>query len=117
MSKLLILVFLVFISQMASGAEIDNILKKIEVESGCKLRITSGKRSKRHNERVGGAKKSFHLTNRARDFRSKYRKRGCGIRRLARIACKYATTIRYTWHIHVDIRPGKRRCWRGRYKR
>ena len=101
----------------ASVTDIDTILKRIERESGCKLHITSGKRSKKHNRRVGGARKSFHLTDRARDFRSAKRKKGCGIRRLARIACKYTTTIRYRWHIHIDNRKGKKRCFKGKYKR
>lgn len=96
--------------------DIDTTLRKIERESGCKLHITSGKRSKSHNKKVGGAKKSYHLTDRARDFRSKYRKKGCGIKRLARIACKYTTTIRYKWHIHIDNRKGQNRCLTGKYK-
>lgn len=101
----------------ASVKDIDVLLKKIEVESGCRLHITSGKRSKEHNRRVGGAPNSYHLSDRARDFRSADRKRGCGIKKLGRIACKYASTIVYKWHVHIDNREGKKLCTTGTYKK
>ena len=118
-SKLLITLLLLLTMPSltrASVTDIGTILKRIERESGCKLHITSRKRSKKHNKRVGGAKNSFHLSGRAIDFRSAYRKRGCGIKRLARISCKYATTIRYKWHVHIDNRKVKR-CFNGSYKK
>lgn len=115
MTKLLILLLLTMPAS-AKIKNIDKILIKIEKESGCKLRVTSGYRTKKQNRRVGGAPKSFHLLDRARDFHSAKRKKGCGIKRLAKIACKYATTIRYKFHVHVDDRKDKK-CFRGKYKR
>lgn len=100
----------------ASDSTIDTTLRKIERESGCKLYITSGYRSKKHNKRVGGAKNSYHLSNRARDFRSAVRKKGCGPKRLGRIACKHTTTIIYRYHVHIDNRKDKI-CFKGTYKK
>ena len=77
--KLLIILSLTLMipsSTIASKPDINKILKRIERESGCKLRVTSGYRTKSHNKRVGGAPNSFHLSDRARDFRSKYRNEG-----------------------------------------
>lgn len=93
---------------------IDITLRIIEMETGCKMKITSGYRSRKHNKRVGGAKNSYHLTNRARDIIPV--KRGCiSLKKLAKIACKYATTISYHNHVHIDSRKRKK-CFRGRYK-
>jgi uncharacterized protein YcbK (DUF882 family) len=89
-------------------------LKKIEKESKCTFTVTSGKRSKKHNKKVGGASKSYHLTDRARDFVVK--SGNCTIPEVAKIACKYATTIEYSRHIHIDDRKNKF-CIKGRYKK
>ncbi len=93
---------------------IDITLRLIEMETGCKMKVTSGYRTKAHNRRVGGAKKSYHLKDMARDIipvRS-----GCiSLKKLAKIACKYTTTISYYNHVHIDSRK-QRKCFRGRYK-
>lgn len=100
---------------MATEPNIEAILRKIEKESGCKLYTTSGFRTKEHNKRVGGAPNSFHLSDRARDFISITKGKSCSIKQLAKIACKYATTIEYKDHIHIDDRKVKK-CWKWRYK-
>lgn len=93
---------------------IDVTLRIIEMETGCKMKITSGYRTKAHNKRVGGARNSYHLTDRARDIVPV--KRGCiSLKQLAKIACKYTTTISYHNHVHIDNRK-KAKCFQGRYK-
>ncbi len=90
----------------ASEVAIDKTLRQIETASGCIMTITSGYRSKARNRRVGGAKRSFHLTNRARDIKPK--KRSCiSMRRLGYIASKYASVIVYPFHVHIDNRKKK----------
>ena len=93
---------------------IDITLRIIEMETGCKMKVTSGHRTKAHNKRVGGAKHSYHLKDMARDIVPV--KRGCiSLKKLAKIACKYTTTISYHNHVHIDSRK-QRKCFRGMYK-
>ena len=109
-----ILLLTLFSSPIFATTPIKTILAEIAKESGCKLIVTSGDRTPEHNRKVGGAKHSFHLQKgRALDFVSKGR--NCSILRVARIACKHTTTIRYSGHIHIDNRTVKR-CFKGRYR-
>ena len=91
----------------ASVTDINTILNRIGDVSKCKLFITSGHRNKKHNKRVGGARHSFHLTDRARDFYPISRTKNCSIKLLAQIACKYGSVIVYPTHLHIDNRKKK----------
>lgn len=87
----------------------------IQTESKCTLYVTSGNRTKKHNDEVGGTKGSYHLKrDRARDFVSLVKNPRCSIQNIAKIACKYATTIEYPKHIHIDNRKNKK-CFKGSY--
>ena len=81
---------------------IDNVLYKIQNETKCSVTITSGYRSVAHNKKVGGAKHSYHLTDRARDVVPK-----CDIKRWSSMACKYVSVIAYKTHVHIDNRRDK----------
>ncbi len=91
---------------------IDKVVYQLEKETGCKMIITSGYRTKAHNKKVGGAKNSYHLTDRARDLVPKD-KNCIGIKQLGEIACKYTSTIVCSRHIHIGNRE-KRRCSKGK---
>ena len=82
---------------------IDISLYQIKMATGCKVIITSGYRSKEHNDKVGGARNSFHLKDRARDVVV----RDCDRKEWAKYACKYVSVISYKDHIHVDNRQSK----------
>ena len=70
-----------------------------QAPAGCEITITSGHRTIEHNKKVGGAKNSLHLSDRAID---------------AVISCRSwvvktakdfgITIILYKKHIHLDIR-------------
>jgi len=88
----------------AYAAPIDDILVKIQKEVKCPITVTSGKRSKAHNKAVGGAKNSYHLTDRARDIKAKCLKPA----QLGKICKKYANgVIIYKKHVHIDNRDKK----------
>lgn len=76
-----------------------NAFKK---EVKCKTIITSGYRSPKENERVGGSKNSYHLKGQALDLAF-----GCSksLEEIGNIAKRYFKgVIVYKKHIHVDIR-------------
>lgn len=106
--------FVINVHAKLSQKNIDKILRRISKETKCRIFVTSGYRTKKHNKEVGGAKKSWHLKDRARDFYVKGK--GCTLKYVAKVACKYLTTIRYPKHIHTDDRPNKK-CWTSKYKR
>ena len=85
---------------------IDNVLYKLQYKTKCSIHITSGKRSISHNKKVGGAKHSYHLTDRARDLVVNAE---CDKKAFALEACKYASVIQYKTHFHIDNRR-KRLC-------
>lgn len=114
--RYLLAAFSLIYSMAAFSAQtpIDQILKTIEMSTGCKMVVTSGFRSKAHNTKVGGAKNSFHLYNRARDIKPKD-KNCISIKKLGDIACKSTSTIIYKSHVHIDNRT-KPLCISGSYK-
>lgn len=66
----------------------------------CKITITSACRTPKKNKEVGGARRSYHLKNRARDVVSNCR---TGIiREAAKVGL---STLIYSTHIHLDDRP------------
>ena len=86
---------------------IDINISTLATMSGCRLKVTSGKRSKSHNAKVGGTEHSWHLVNRARDVVMVGR---CGhtYQTLAVMATKlFNGVISYSTHLHVDTRPEK----------
>ena len=94
---------------------IDVIKFQIELETGCKMKVTSGYRTPAHNKRVGGVPGSYHLKDRARDIVPVNRK--CiSLKKLAKIACKYGTVLKYNNHVHIDNRK-KKICIKGKYKK
>lgn len=81
-------------------------ITRLERESGCKLKITSGMRTRAENERVGGAQNSYHLKGMAYDLQ--VLNKGCiSLKSLQRIACKFVSTILYSNHIHIDTRSNQ----------
>ena len=65
------------------------------------LRVLSGYRDPAYNAKVGGAKDSQHLYNRAADIQSGYatraEARSVGFRGIGYVG---------VWAVHVDVRPG-----------
>jgi uncharacterized protein YcbK (DUF882 family) len=93
-----------------SGERINEVVAQIEEDSGCKLIVTSGYRDEKKNKEVGGAPKSLHLKNLARDIVPK--DNTCSsLKDLWKISCKYATGILEKDHIHVDLRE-KKKCFK-----
>ena len=88
-------------SAQAKPVHIDTILKGIQKEVPCKIKIHSGYRSVWKNRRVGGVKNSYHLYDRARDISA-----SCmSLKSLGKIARKYAQgVIVYKGHVHIDNR-------------
>lgn len=70
------------------------------------IHIVSGYRSPAHNARVGGARRSQHLFNRAADLRPRVatveQARAAGFTGIGRQG---------KWAVHVDVRPGPRVEW------
>ena len=67
-----------------------------------KLIITSGYRTSKHNKKVGGAKRSYHLRGMAVDMYCKYLTHAQLGRRA--LNCDFTTAIVYKSHVHLDIR-------------
>ena len=96
--------FLIFLFPIISfAAPIDESVSQLEAMTGCKLVVTSGHRTPEHNKKIGGAKNSLHLYNRARDI---VPTNNCiSLSDLADEAHKLGlTTIEYQKHIHIDNR-------------
>ena len=88
-------------------------LKSFENHLGCKAKITSGKRSKKHNKKVGGSKNSYHLAGKAYDLQ--FPKCKYNLELIAKKARRFFNgVIIYPNHIHVDIRD-KKYFGRGKY--
>lgn len=66
------------------------------------LHITSGYRTPKHNKKVGGASRSFHMKGMAVDCYSLH----LSHKKLAEwaLACGFTTAIVYKTHVHLDIR-------------
>lgn len=100
----------------AELAEVDYWVSYLEQKSGCKLKITSGYRTKEENKRVKGAPNSYHLKNMARDLK---KGKDCpySYTELAALVYPHVTVFIYSRHLHIDTRPGKS-LWRyGHYNK
>lgn len=101
--------FIVVVSLLAFdkcfGSEIDVKLKKV-IPNNCKIHITSGFRNREHNKKVGGAKRSYHLFDRARDFKTI--PRSCRLKIIQNALRTGLTVILYKTHLHIDDRNNQR---------
>lgn len=81
-------------------------LERLRAMVGRPLRIVSGYRSPAHNRKVGGAKRSQHLYNRAADI-------PVGYATVAQAEAAGFTGIGSygEWAVHVDVRPGRAARW------
>jgi uncharacterized protein YcbK (DUF882 family) len=90
--------------------ELVDVLQKIRDIIGHPVRVVSGVRCAKHNARVGGAKRSRHLTGDAGDIQVV----GKTPREVALVANQVlgprGGVRAYGTFTHVDIRPG---YWRG----
>jgi len=102
--KLIQLIALIAIVPLIGEVKASSIDRKIsKIRKGlpkhCRFRITSGHRTKEHNRRIGGAKFSYHLMDRARDI----------VTNCSKIVVDLAeehglSSIKYKGHIHLDDR-------------
>lgn len=69
----------------------------------CSFIITSGYRSPDHNKRIGGAKNSMHLQDRARDIVT-----NCKYELARRALSRGLTIILYKSHVHIDDRKDQK---------
>jgi uncharacterized protein YcbK (DUF882 family) len=81
-------------------------LERLRAAVGHPLRIVSGYRSPEYNRKVGGARKSQHLYNRAADIPVLY-----ATVAQARAAGFTGIGSRGKWAVHVDVRPGPLTRW------
>ena len=94
--------------------ELKVVLTKIKKHFGQhKVLVSSGYRSKRHNRRVRGARKSYHIKCMAADIQIK----GVGKYKLARYARKLdgvggVGTYTCNGSVHVDVGPKRSWHWR-----
>lgn len=101
-----ILSLLILFTLNQSQAKIPRLLiqyQKFVSMSICTFRITSYIRSKAHNRRVGGVKKSFHLNGQALDVVAE---KGCeeSYKQLGILAKRYFNgVIVYKTHLHLDL--------------
>ena len=87
-----------------TDASLRRYVKIIEKETNCGITITSAKRTKAHNKRVGGAPRSWHLVGGALDIVSEC-KTPLEIGRLTSLS--FNTRI-YKTHVHFDLDPQKK---------
>lgn len=81
-------------------------LDKLQRMSDTHIIITSGYRTKAHNEKVGGAKRSYHLKGMAVDC---YQLEHTGKKDMVALAKRgleagFTTAIVYKGHVHFDVR-------------
>lgn len=96
---------LAFFMDAARAAKIDYQLEVL-VPKNCSYIVTSGFRTRHKNRLVGGAKRSYHLVDRARDviFRSKY----CEFKSMKNLKHQSdLSVIFYDDHVHVDNRKNR----------
>jgi len=86
-------------------SKIDKKIRKY-IKSKYRYKTTSGYRTHKHNKRVGGARNSYHLYNRARDIvpTNKYMRKKI-ITAIA--AHSPLSLIIYDTHLHIDDRDIK----------
>lgn len=106
MYKLLLSLILLF-STSIYGSIIDNKVLELQAISKCKLKVTSGYRTKKKNKAVGGAPNSYHLRNLARDivFKGQCKLTYPDLGRMAKEL--FNGVIVYHNHLHVDLRKKK----------
>lgn len=105
-----ILIFILLISSLHANNSLRTKLvmkyEEFKKESPCSSIISSGRRSKKKNKEVGGAKNSYHLRGMALDLVFPNCKKS--LKEIGKIAQKYFNgVIVYKKHIHVDIRKRK----------
>ena len=105
--RYIILAIMLIIASEAMSSTIDNKVLRLQHLSGCRLKISSGYRTPKENRRVGGAPKSLHLSDKARDIVI-VGKCPHNYRSLALIAAGlFKGVISYETHLHVDLRKRK----------
>lgn len=82
-----------------------SVLQKIRDDIGSAIKINSGYRTEAYNQKVSGAKKSYHLKGRAFDISSK----AADPMKLAKLAERQGVKgiIRYQTFTHIDSRETK----------
>ena len=89
---------------------LSQLLRKVESHFGRRVHITSGCRSKAHNHRVGGARKSLHLKCMAADIKvAKVSKEK--LKRFLRTLPNHGGIGTYCNKSIVHIDVGRRRSW------
>lgn len=106
------------ISTRCFPGRLRNLIARVSKRYGRKIVVTSGYRSPSHNRRVGGAKRSQHMTCKAVDFRvpgvstyalARFVKRLPGVGGVGTYCGKSA--------IHMDVGPRRNWHWGCRSKR
>ncbi|MEP3233678.1 MAG: D-Ala-D-Ala carboxypeptidase family metallohydrolase [Hyphomicrobiales bacterium] len=92
-----------------------NVLNKVRARYGTTAIVSSGFRSKRHNRRVGGARRSMHVQCKAADIRVP----GVNKYKLARFLKTIPSvggvgTYGCNGSVHVDVGPKRQWHWRCR---
>ena len=92
-----------------------SVLNKVRARYGATAIVSSGYRSKRHNRRVGGARRSMHVQCKAADIRVP----GVNKYQLARFlktipAAGGVGTYGCNGSVHVDVGPKRQWHWRCR---
>ncbi len=95
--------------------QLRSILNKVRARYGTTAIVSSGYRSKKHNRRVGGARRSMHVQCKAADIRVP----GVNKYKLARFlktipAAGGVGTYGCNGSVHVDIGPKRQWHWRCR---
>ena len=91
--------------------QLAEMLEKLRLVWNCPIQVMSGYRCEKHNNKVGGAKKSQHLIPTAADIIIK----GVSPEEVAKAAkdLGFKGVGTYKTFTHVDLREGRRATWRG----
>lgn len=104
-----------YVNTSCFPSRLRSVLSKVRARYGATAIVSSGYRSKRHNRRVGGARRSMHMQCKAADIRvpgvSKYQ--------LARYLKTIPSvggvgTYGCNGSVHVDVGPKRQWHWRCR---
>lgn len=88
--------------------ELIDILEEIRTHFNAPVYINSGYRTPKWNEKVGGAKNSFHCKGMAADIEVKGHS-SLEVAKYANSIMKQGGIIRYTNFTHIDVREAKYR--------